>query len=112
MPARHATAYLGDAGSWRTPNDGSARVIRSRQIDQARHNGVDKIVNRAVRIIADGDLVVVESRGHNTTTEGEAYHNTYCNVLRLEGGKLKEWTEYADSALVNAVLGDPRKVKS
>jgi len=28
-------------------------------------------------------------------------------VLRLEGGKLKEWIEYADSALVNAVLGDP-----
>jgi hypothetical protein len=27
--------------------------------------------------------------------------------LRVEGGKLKEWTEYADSALVNAVLGDP-----
>jgi hypothetical protein len=30
-------------------------------------------------------------------------------VLRREGGKLKEWTEYTDSALVNAVLGDPRE---
>ena len=55
---------------------------------------------------------MVESRGRNTTKEGKAYNNTYCNVLRLEGGKLKklkEWTEYADSALVNAALGDPRE---
>ena len=52
---------------------------------------------------------MVESRGRNTTKEGKAYNNSYCNVLRLEGGKLKEWTEYADSALVDAVLGDPRE---
>jgi uncharacterized protein len=52
---------------------------------------------------------VVESRGRNTAKEGKAYNNSYCNVLRLEGGKLKEWIEYADSALVDAVLGDPRE---
>jgi ketosteroid isomerase-like protein len=33
----------------------------------------------------------------------------YCNVLRLEGGRLKDWSEYTDTALVNAVLGDPRE---
>jgi ketosteroid isomerase-like protein len=53
---------------------------------------------------------VVESRGRNTTKEGKAYNNSYCNVLRLEGGKLKDWIEYADSALVDAVLGDPREM--
>ena len=57
-----------------------------------------------VRFIAEGDYVVAEVRGRNTTKEGKTYNNTYCNLLRLEGGRP---TEYADSALVNEVLGDP-----
>lgn len=96
---------------WARAYDGKA-VVLAELFAPLRARLANKIVNRAVRIIADGDLVVVESRGHNSTTEGKAYHNTYCNVLRLEGGKLKEWTEYADSALVNAVLGDPREARS
>jgi ketosteroid isomerase-like protein len=69
------------------------------------------IVQTAIRVMAEGDYVVVEGRGCATTTQGKAYNNVYCHVLRLEGGKLKEWTEYADSALVNAVLGDPTHLK-
>jgi ketosteroid isomerase-like protein len=65
------------------------------------------IRNRAVRLIAEGDLVAVEVRGDNVTREGKAYDNAYCNVIRLEDGKLKEWTEYCDTALIDAVLGDP-----
>jgi hypothetical protein len=52
---------------------------------------------------------LVETRGRNTTRQGKAYDNTYCNVLRLEGGTFKEWTEYCDTTLVDAVLGDPRE---
>ena len=62
-----------------------------------------------VRLIAEGDLVVVEARGRNVTQDGKTYNNTYCNVLRLESGKIREWTEYCDTALVDAVLGDPQK---
>jgi len=69
-----------------------------------------RITHSAVRMIAEGDFVVVESRGHNTTKQGKAYNNVYCNVIRLENGRLKEWTEYADSALVNAVLPDPAEL--
>jgi ketosteroid isomerase-like protein len=60
-----------------------------------------------VRLIAEGDLVVVEARGRNVTRDGRSYNNTYCNVLRLEGGKVAEWTEYCDTALIDTVLGDP-----
>lgn len=63
--------------------------------------------NTAQRFIAEDDLVVVECRGNVTTTKGEAYNNTYCLVFRLEGGKLKEMTEYLDTALVERVLGAP-----
>jgi hypothetical protein len=49
------------------------------------------IKTRATRIIADDDLVAVEARGENC--------NTYCFVFRLEGGKLKEVTEYRTPSL-------------
>lgn len=62
---------------------------------------------KALRIIADGDLVAVEARGDNLTKAGQAYCNTYCFVFRLEGGKLKEVTEYQDTELAQRVLGDP-----
>lgn len=56
------------------------------------------------RIVADGDIVVVEARGANTTVDGEPYENRYCFVIRVEDGKLAEITEYMDTALVERVL--------
>ena len=58
----------------------------------------------ALHIIAEDDFVVVEARGNNTTVEGKPYNNAYCFVFRLAEGKLKEVTEYMDTALVEAVL--------
>ena len=66
-----------------------------------------RLTNTAFRFIADNDFVVVEARGNNRTKAGRDYNNAYCNVLRLEGGKLKEWTEYSDTQLIADVLGDP-----
>jgi len=57
------------------------------------------------RFIAEGDFVVVEARGDNTTKEGRPYNNSYCFVIRLAGGKLRELTEYMDTELVTSVLG-------
>jgi len=94
------------SSKWARRYDGKAQVL-AELFAPLRARLQQKIINTPVRITAEGDIVVVEARGRNTTTERKAYNNVYCNVLRLEGGKLKEWTEYADSALVNAVLGDP-----
>ncbi len=58
------------------------------------------------RFIAEGDYVVVEARGHNTTITGKPYDNRYCFVFRLSGGKLKEVTEYLDTELVAATFGE------
>jgi uncharacterized protein len=58
----------------------------------------------AERILADGDYVVVEARGHNVTKGGKPYCNRYCFVFRLEDGKLKEVTEYLDTELVTAAF--------
>jgi len=59
------------------------------------------------RILADGDYVVVQCHGDATTVSGERYANTYCLVIRMEDGQLREMTEYMDTALVDRVLQPP-----
>ena len=63
--------------------------------------------NRALRFIAEDDHVVVECRGSVQTVRGEAYNNSYCYVCRFERGRLRELTEYMDTALAEAVLAPP-----
>ncbi len=61
----------------------------------------------ANRFVAEGDLVVVEAKGHNNTTKtGKPYNNSYCFVFRVAGGKLQEVTEYMDTQLVVEALSD------
>lgn len=63
--------------------------------------------NRPKRIHADGDFVIVECQGEVMTKSGKPYNNAYCYVIRMEGGKMKELTEYFDTALVNEALEPP-----
>ena len=58
------------------------------------------------RFIAEGDFVVVEARGNNTTKTGVPYNNSYCFVIRLAEGKLHEIIEYMDTEMVSKVLGE------
>jgi ketosteroid isomerase-like protein len=97
------------SSKWSRSYDGKA-VVLAELFAPLRARIEGRITTIPLRIIAEGDYIVVEARGRNTTRQGKTYNNTYCNVLRLEGGKLREWTEYADTALVDAVLGDPAEV--
>jgi ketosteroid isomerase-like protein len=56
------------------------------------------------RLVAEGDLVVAEVRGHVMTKAGMRYDNTYCFIYRIVGGRVAEITEYLDTALVDAAL--------
>jgi uncharacterized protein len=67
----------------------------------------DRIRTVPQRFIAEGDHVVVEARGNNTTTTGLLYNNAYCFVIRVADGKLREIREYMDTELVTSALGDP-----
>jgi ketosteroid isomerase-like protein len=62
---------------------------------------------KAVRVIAEGDCVVIESRGDVITKTGKPYRNTYCNVYRLEDGRVVEITEYCDTQLLTEALAPP-----
>ena len=63
--------------------------------------------SKTERIIAEGDRVVVLFSGDVPTKAGKRYNNRYCYVYRLEGGKVKELTEYFDTALVQQALEAP-----
>jgi len=63
--------------------------------------------NTAIRLIAEDDYVVIECRGDVTTKDGRPYRNTYCYVCRLEGGKVRELTEYCDTELLTKALSPP-----
>lgn len=58
-------------------------------------------------ILADGDRVVVQARGHATTKRGERYDQTYLFLFRVAGGRLTEVVEHCDTALVERVLERP-----
>jgi ketosteroid isomerase-like protein len=94
------------SSKWSRSYDGKA-AVRAELFAPLRANIEGATIIIPLRLIAEGDTVVVEARGRNTTKAGKAYNNGYCNVLRLEDGKLKEWIEYCDTALVDDVLGDP-----
>ena len=64
--------------------------------------------NRALRFIAEDDLVAVECRGAVQTVRGQAYNNSYCYLCRFDAdGRLAELIEYLDTALLDAVLTAP-----
>jgi ketosteroid isomerase-like protein len=67
----------------------------------------DRYTARATRIVAEDDVVVVEARGEVTTKLGEPYNQTYCYVLRLADGQVRELTEYLDTELINKALQTP-----
>jgi ketosteroid isomerase-like protein len=56
-------------------------------------------------VVAEGDLVVVQSTGQAMTTTGRPYNNTYCQVFTVRDGKIRTVTEYMDTALVDEIFG-------
>jgi ketosteroid isomerase-like protein len=87
------------SGSW----EGKAAVQRG-LLDPLFDQFATRYRNRALRLIAEDDYVVIECRGNVTTKAGRPYNNTYCYVCRLEGGKVRELTEYCDTELLTKAL--------
>lgn len=56
-------------------------------------------------LVAEGDRVVALSSGRAETTDGRAYNNRYCHVMRLRDGRIARVTEYLDTDLVRSVFG-------
>ena len=90
------------ARTWR-----GKRAVREELLKPLFARFADQYTNTAQRLIAEDDYVVVQCRGSVMTKEGKPYHNHYCYVFRMAGGKMKELTEYMDTDHAVRVLGDP-----
>lgn len=82
------------------------QVVLDKLLARLRSRIEGRVKTIARRFIAEGDFVVVEARGNNTTKTGVPYNNAYCFVIRLAEGRLQEITEYMDTELVSSVLGE------
>lgn len=65
----------------------------------------DRVRTVAYNFVAEGDFVIVETKGDNVTKSGERYDNDYCMVYKFENGRIKQIKEYCDSTLTERVLG-------
>lgn len=111
--SRPLLELLADDVTWRvmgrTPWSRFYRGKQSVVQDLLRELGArlaDRYRATADLIIADGPYVVVQARGHAITKAGAPYNNEYCFIYRLENGMIKEVTEYLDTELVTAALGN------
>ena len=82
-------------------------AVQAKLLDPLFAQFAPRYRNRAIRLIAEGDYVVIESRGEVTTKGGRPYNNTYCYICRLEDGKVRELTEYCDTELLTKALDPP-----
>jgi ketosteroid isomerase-like protein len=105
---------LADDASWKlegsTPWSRTYRgkkAIREELLNPLFAQFAGPYVSKTERIIAEGDRVVVLFSGDVPTKAGKRYNNRYCYVYRIEGGKVKELTEYFDTALVQEALQAP-----
>jgi ketosteroid isomerase-like protein len=57
-------------------------------------------------LVAEGDYVVAQTSGIAETLDGKPYNNTYCQVMKMQKGKIIEVKEYFDTELVAAVFGE------
>ena len=57
-------------------------------------------------VVAEGEFVVVQSRGRAATLDGTPYNNSYCHVFRLSAGRIVAVTEYLDTDLARRVFAN------
>jgi uncharacterized protein len=94
------------SSAWSRAYEGK-RAIRDELMRPLFRQFADQYTARATRIVAEDDMVVVEARGQVTTKSGKPYNQTYCYVLRLAEGQVRELTEYLDTELVIRSLETP-----
>ena len=63
------------------------------------------IFSKVEKLIGEDDHVVALTSGTAETSDGRPYNNNYCQVIRIEGGKFVEVTEYFDTELTSGIFG-------
>ena len=105
---------MADDFSWTIPGDtpwsrtySGKHVVLSELLRPLYAQFATPYASTTRRVMADGDMVIIEFDGRVTTRAGKAYNNQYCYVCRMEGGLMKDLMEYFDTALVSSALEAP-----
>ncbi|MGH3807316.1 MAG: nuclear transport factor 2 family protein [Pseudonocardiaceae bacterium] len=69
-------------------------------LPMGRQRDAGGFAEEIINLIAEGDLVVTESRGRKTTVTGQQYNNEYLFIYRLQAGRITEWRCYLDTQLL------------
>ena len=69
-------------------------------LPMGRQRDAGGFAEEIIHVLAEGDLVVTESRGRKTTVEGRQYNNEYLFIYRLHEGRIAEWRCYLDTQLL------------
>ena len=94
------------SGSWSGVYNGKADVVgRLLRPLAANFTGANRV--RAGRMIAEGDMVVVEGQNLSVTRSGEPYANTYCWIFTFRDARVVDIVEHTDTELIARVLLTP-----
>ena len=112
-PRPFADAFADDV-RWITPGSSvwsrtftGKRAVLDDLLGMVRRQLVERVRLNVLRILADGEYVVVQAEGRATTKKGKPYNNAYCFLYRIAGDKITEVTEYLDTELATAALDAP-----
>jgi uncharacterized protein len=92
---------------------GSTAVSRTYMSKQAFIDGAVKPLGEKISdgiqptlrdVIAEGDKVVLQWDGRAVGKNGTLYNQTYCWVMRIEGGKVREGTAYLDTEMITQLF--------
>jgi uncharacterized protein len=105
---------LADDVRWSTPGSSvwsrtftGKQIVLTELLAMVHAQLVERVRLTVLRILADGDHVVVQASGQATTKKGKPYNNQYCFLYRIAGDKIAEVTEYLDTELASAALEAP-----
>lgn len=104
--AENFTWRMSGTTAWSGTYTGKADV-QQRLLGSLRQQWATQYKSTPSRILADGDYVVVETRGDVVTKSGKPYNNSYCFVIRMRDDQMVDLTEYFDTELVTAALEPP-----
>ncbi len=90
----YLSAFLTDDTRWNiigiSTVIGKSNILKALEM-QELETFPDITVNN---VVAEGESVVVESTGKAIRKSGTTYRASYCDVYRLQDGKIKEFTTY------------------
>ena len=94
-PAK-AAEFLADDFEWIEWADGvpPGGAVTKGKAGYVQNFGDDELRDDLIRVVEEGNLVVVEGIAHVTKKDGRQFHVRFCNIFELENGKIKRKSSY------------------